>query len=537
MQSTVLYICSGTGLNNRYQHTTHYTSKTAQRDDFRRYVVKTYTGMSYLRKTWDIKLEATMLEALTWDYLFFTNDVVGVRYYYYFITGVEYVSDTTVRLSLEMDVLQTYMFDYDLLPCHIDRQHTETDTAGDNLVDEGLELGDIQYYNGRMVDELTDRCILVLSTIALVNPGVSGSFSPALSAVYGNTFSGLWIYAINLSDYPKWGNYLEELSTAGQIDAIVSMWMYPKNLVMLGGEHTWDDGICCKIVKDVVPIEYTLTASNIGGTVGGYMPRCEKMYTYPYSFLYVSNNSGASATYRYERFGNEDDRTPTFYIGGSITPDGGVRLVPLNYNGAQYNGEEALNLTGFPTCAWDSDTYKVWLAQNQNTHQLAADTAKVKMVGGALAAIGGAATGNVAGMAGGAGAIVNGYHDVLAQKAAVADMSVVPPQARGNLSSSLVAATGEQNFTFYHATVDYTHARQIDDFFWMYGYKINAIATPNRKARPYWTYVRTIGCNIRAELNAADAAKIMSIYDNGITFWTALENIGKYFLDNQVKEG
>ena len=68
----------------------------------------------------------------------------------------------------------------------------------------------------------------------------------------------------------------------------------------------------------------------------------------------------------------------------------------------------------------------------------------------------------------------------------------------------------------------------------MYGYQTNRVKVPNRKARDYWSYVKTNGCNIIPQMPTDDAKKICDIYDNGITFWTKGDYVGNYSLDNSA---
>ena len=113
------------------------------------------------------------------------------------------------------------------------------------------------------------------------------------------------------------------------------------------------------------------------------------------------------------------------------------------------------------------------------------------------------------------------------------DMQAVPPQARGRTQTeSLLAGTGRYGFTFYTLSIKAENARIIDDYFTRYGYACRKIKQPNRKVRPHWTYTKTIGCTISGELPADDIAKICSIFDNGITYWTNGSIIGDYSPDN-----
>ena len=78
------------------------------------------------------------------------------------------------------------------------------------------------------------------------------------------------------------------------------------------------------------------------------------------------------------------------------------------------------------------------------------------------------------------------------------------------------------------------YAKRIDDFFTMYGYAQGIVATPNRRARQRFTYIKTIGCEISGSIPNDDQLKIKSIYDNGVRFWVNPSEIGNYTLANNV---
>ena len=66
----------------------------------------------------------------------------------------------------------------------------------------------------------------------------------------------------------------------------------------------------------------------------------------------------------------------------------------------------------------------------------------------------------------------------------------------------------------------------------MYGYKTNRVKVPNIHARQRWTYTKTIGCNVKGECPVKHLEKIISIFDNGITFWVNPSEVGNYSLAN-----
>ena len=516
-------VCSGVRLTNAYRHTIYFSSREEQRLFFEGKVVHGFPDYTYLRKNWSIKVETTMENALTWDYLFFTNSSDG-KEWYYFITNIQYLNDNTVELFLELDVMQTYLFDYELLPCFVEREHAATDMVGLNVVDEDLELG--EYVVASSSDaSLAETSIMLLCTS---NPEYAANNDLELNLEFANmydgVFSGLSVYRVPSSDATTLGTILTKLDDAGKSECIVSMWMYPSSLIKSESSGT------TKKVTGKKDANKEISRGDSLGPGVGYTPRNKKLLTYPYNFLYVTNNCGGAAVYHYEHFA--DWGSCNFRIVGSITPDAAVRCYPLNYKNEQHAFEEGLSLANFPSCAWDSDMYKLWLAQNQHQLQNAASLAVVKAVGGVVTAGVSLATGNLAGVGAGAATLYSGLADINGQMAMKKDKAIQPEQAKGNYSSTVNTAAGFQTFTFKKKSITIPMAQKLDAYFDMYGYRTLAVKVPNRAVRENWTFTKTIGCTIRGAFCVEDRTKIESIFDNGITFWKNGNSIGDYSLSN-----
>jgi hypothetical protein len=301
--------------------------------------------------------------------------------------------------------------------------------------------------------------------------------------------------------------------------------MYPKSLVRLSGSD-WGDTTLCKSVGGVESFEVGLYMFE-GSKLGAYTPRNKKLLTYPYQLLYASNNAGDFAEYKFEYF--NDPTFTRFVFSGAIAPEGTCKLYPLNYKGDSSNYEEGVGLGGFPTCAWNQDVYKLWLAQNQNQNRLAYIQGGAAIAGGLITTI---ATGGLGGLAG-AGTAYSGLNQIMGTLAKKKDMQVQPPQAKGQFSANVNIVNNKQTFTFQYKTITPYYARIVDDFFDMYGYKTNIVKIPNRHVRENWTYTKTIGCNVYGNLPMSDLSQIKSIFDNGITFWVQGDLIGDYGLSNK----
>ena len=553
---TTIYFCTGVLLDSRYQHTIYFDSVAEQREYFAGKVGTnaTFPANSYHRRSWELKINTDIENARLWNYAFVENP--GEKTIYYFVNKVEYVNDATVKITLELDVMQTNIIEIKngLLPCFVERQHTVTDVVGDNTVPESLEIGTYYNYHTFDLEALKEMGILVMSTIDLTELYDVDDTKTAYARNFNGVYSGLGVYGFN--DIKKLEAQLEKLDTAGKADAVTAIWMYPKSMIRLydafdnDEEYSWADfpwgQQYCANVKGVDPKGVNLAGyTNYNDKIfQGYTPKNNKVYTYPYNLLYCTGNQGGKAEYRFEYFHDNGNLYP-FMMYGAISPDVGVKIAPDLYNsfGGNSNYDEGLALGNYPPCAWDSDTYKVWLAQNYNQLQHGMEST----VGSALlglgmivaGAVGTAATGGL-GAAAGVGAIgagistLYGAHNqisgIMAQKE---DAKAQPPQAKGAISTTVNVANGKQTFSFYYKCLRAEQARQIDDYFTMFGYRINRVQTPNIKARPVYTYVKTAGCLIRGNMSNEDIVTIERIFDNGVTFWTFGDWIGFYDQNNK----
>ena len=83
-------------------------------------------------------------------------------------------------------------------------------------------------------------------------------------------------------------------------------------------------------------------------------------------------------------------------------------------------------------------------------------------------------------------------------------------------------------------TIKQEYARIIDNFFSAYGYRVNSYKLPNLTGRTYWNYIKTIGCNITADIPQEDLQEIKDMFDNGITLWHDTSKFLDYSQNNTI---
>lgn len=120
------------------------------------------------------------------------------------------------------------------------------------------------------------------------------------------------------------------------------------------------------------------------------------------------------------------------------------------------------------------------------------------------------------------------------------DIENIPNTAKINASAdSLNWAFNNANFYINEYCLKEDYMKRVDDYFTAYGYSQCRLypgsTLDERINRQHYSYLKTVGCNITGNLNDQDLNIIRSIYDNGITTWDTLENVGNYEIENGTK--
>ena len=141
--STSLKILRGIPWDRNYQNLRKFSS-SAQQLEYMNGKVLFNLGddFGYITKENNaIRVEKSQGELLGADYIMYKNTGYRNKWFFAFITKIEYVSDGTSYIYYEEDYYQTWMFEMTFGQCFVEREHSATDNIGDNTVPEGLETG------------------------------------------------------------------------------------------------------------------------------------------------------------------------------------------------------------------------------------------------------------------------------------------------------------------------------------------------------------------------------------------------------------
>lgn len=552
--NTTIKLYSGIPFSVNYEHTMYFANATAQASFFAGFTPLSFTEQSYQRVNKNtLRIQASAESLMSYNYMSITNNNHGGRTYYAFIVDVPaYINENTCEITYEIDVIQSYLFHYTgvnnrpditVKDCFIEREHSNTDGIGDNIVTEPVGLGEYVFAN---YDELPEVDLNDCYTILGITEVDSDKNNHG--TVYDSVYGGLTLYAFdttNDSGVEELNSWLGDNYTQ-KPDSVVSLYMCPKLLLSYNNAI---DPTTHKVLRNYPPYQKvisTIPETSPDDNFGGYLPLNNKLYTYPYNFLHVDNGEGEALSLRYEFFALEDiegeqHRIPRLLLNGCFSQPVNLTLSPTGYKGQvnKYNPNhgypyetalytEMLSLSNFPLCSWSSDSWNTWVAQNT-----------IPSVLNVISGIGNLGVSSVysahpeASLGTGILGTITGLLSDIYSASIKADV------CRGKVNNAGGGiAYRTKKFFYGRCHINRKDAEIIDDFFSVYGYATNLIKVPNLFAgtytRPNYYFVKTAGCDLLGHVNSAIVKKVGEIFDNGITFWLNYAMYGDY---THAKEG
>ena len=484
---------------------------------------------TYQKKDGTIRVPALIDDIMSYNYVMYRNEAYNDKWFYAFIDNMEWKSDEVTDVSIRTDVWQTWQFDLTYKPTFIDREHTNDDTIGINTQPETLELGDF-VINGNVLSLKPTTDIspydgyfitFMVSDTAPINKVWSD-----FSSQYNGVFSGYVLFGVtSIADAQK---MVERYVSDNKQGAITNIFYAPKTVY-----GTWTTMILDTLPSGSVTIYFpqsTDSAITINentqipqlGTIDGYTPKNNKLFTYPYTSLYVTNNVGGNAEYRFEDF---KDNTPKFDLCGIVTTGCDIKLIPKDYKHVDGKNEAyGLKMSKLPVCSWNTDSYAVWLAQNELNM-------RVSLTRNALKTIAGVASKNVEMIGSGIGSYAGDVLNSLSERYIATH---VPDEVHGDPNSSNYNFSAKLFIEFRRMCVRREYAEVIDNYFSVLGYATNKVKLPNVTGRRNWNFVKTIGCYIEGDIPQRDLEEIKSMFNRGITFWHNTATFADYSQNNDI---
>lgn len=537
-----------------------FSNATAQYNYFNGLPKLVEDNFTYQRKDGKIRFPANADDLQTYNYCMYRNTSYSNKWFYAFITDIEYLNDNTSLISIKTDVWQTWQFQLNWKQSFVEREHTNNDAVGANILDEGLQCGEYvingtgnaTYSSGASDCYIAIQCSDIPEKIEAKMTNVDQF---PVGGTIGGVPQGCYMFVIDPSDKNNIKNFVKSFDVFGKGEAILAMYLIPKSFLPAGAME-WSIGSSDQEVP-AWGFDYFVMPQSSGtttlwenyftrnNTINGYTPKNNKLFCYPYNYMLMSNNNGDQAIFHWEDFSSSQAQFKVIAI-----PTQGclIKLLPKNYKGQTSTHAGylySLNANTLPLVSWNSDYYLNWQAQNGITSGYMAAENYYTSYGEAGKAVSQATTNGTLGKEITGGNILKGMAATLSSfgqqmKSVMSEVSggytaeLTPNQTKGQTNGDMNFSYGQLRFTEYDMSIKAEQARAIDSYFSMYGYRTSRVKLPNITGRQNWNYVKTIGCNIIANIPQLDLQEIKDMFDNGVTLWHNAATFQDYSQSNNI---
>lgn len=488
----------------------------------------------------------TYEQCLASNYIAFQNPRYSAKWFFAFIDKVYYNSDASTIIEFTIDSFTTWydMFIGSMKPCYVMREHTNNDAIGANTIQEDLAVGEIIAENDGLpiYEDTALDSDLYVAVATNWDPANKTGFTGIVG--YTKTVMGnlIHLFALNDSGLYQLEHYLFLVGGHNKTNDIHDIFIIPQKLISSGSttQVTASDIVAgVEVTSSYYELRYdsvdayrpieTEIIINKKHTFSDFIPKNNKVYCYPYNYLYVTNNVGSNHIYKYENFIERQDTIGKcrFYLQLALSVGVSGRIEPIDYRNINENLDESLTLGKYPTCSWSTDAYTNWLTQqavNLSQKYLGNDvTFGISRFGevfsGALEK-----TGN---------AIVSAVGGALGQ---FSSQQLMPENEAGTNTGDVNFSAGNMAPCFYYMRAKTEYLRIIDDYFTRFGYKTLRVKVPNVTGRQNFNYIE-IGTGERfafGEIPPEAIEEINQMARNGLTIWHNHANVGNYTIANGI---
>lgn len=557
--SSTVRLCQSIPLDNTYTDTILFTSKSAQESYFASKTKKVYSGLTYQRlasnsSTWAIFLEDVADYFYDCNYLCFQNGGFGNKWLYAFISDILYINENCTAITFEIDVMQTWLFDFEIKKSFIERMHVSDDTISRNVVEENLNfMQRYEYYyvensglfegstrpldtDGEFDDHINYDSIILVAT----SEDVDEEDGLLEGGLIQNTYQGLKYIGFNANDLGVGycNAWLKRMNEGGKAGAINSISMVPSAGLSYSSGGNGKLNINIEDPNgNVGEKEYLINYSTLDDD---YIPKNNKLFCWPYHFFTITTLDGQSYDYKYEDIIESDPvpgtSTMKFKFKFAFGTEPTYFMYPSYYMKCNNNYDYGIKLSGFPKCNWNFGVWENYYAQqdtNMALSMLSSAVGSVSSASGSFLSGAGSKTGLGVGTA--LGIAQAGLGALQAGLSTFGGLSVAksqPDQSKGAHNVGGVNYNMEtMDFWIIHKRLHWGYVVKIDDYFTKFGYRVNSTGVPNLHTRKYWNYLKLDQPSVTGNMPVGDMRMIKQILSNGITFWHTTD-VGNYDLNN-----
>lgn len=548
---TVVRLLSNVPLSLNETNQLWFDSVTAQTSYFSGKVARTFNEFTYQRKERNyiaVPINAELL--YNCNYLMFQNSNYANKWFYAYITDIQYVNPNTAWVFYQIDPFQTWLEQIQFKRSFVEREHTtryENGVPVINTIEEGLNYGnEYKIVSDTSYKNYGDTVFILVTAKDYLHKLPQGLVRPFPEDI-GNVPQGFfnYIFPISLTGYRSWqykgtnllswAEFYAKLNTEksyiGKVVSLTLLDFVPLNVSVdnLNANITNMNNVTLYNARDDLGLTgsilyvkggtFSTGELNCGNKYAGFPTYAEsKLLMYPYSYTKVTDMQGNEFDIKNEYITGQN---LNFSVRGSIAPQVKTAYEVVNYKGKTNLLGGIIN-NNVSSMAIIDDYTAAYLQGNQNTLMMG-ETVNAVISG--VGAVTNLALGNVAGAAG-------GITEILQLNAKMKDID--------NHPSNLRNQGNNYNFDFANRytgirVIKYTltdeYRDTLTDYFKMFGYKVNRVKIPNLHTRQSWNYVKTVDCTIVGNMPQDDLNSIKQMFNKGITLWHNTD-VGNYGLPN-----
>ena len=324
----------------------------------------TFENCKYWKYGEPIKIEIPFHDAMDFDYVEITNhdgELGAEKIYFCFITNRAYINDSLTIFYLDVDLVQTWYVDSTGVPCWRHEAMIAKSTAPINPPrGTTSDFPTVETICADIISPTNNYGIVIYSSINLenlANPTVR-------TAIIDGRYTAAPPYVMK-SDVTAVSELIQSINNKGITDAISGIYVFPLEYC--------NSSFLTPSPKLPTSDFYNARWLTINRPTkcGTYTPINSVLLGYDYTYITVNNECGEVVKYNFEDFENE---TPEFVfrlcLGGGFPT---IVCYPNNYIGDESASsvQRAQKITIPVSCSFLNDSYKIWLAQSQNSRQAA----------------------------------------------------------------------------------------------------------------------------------------------------------------------
>lgn len=328
-----------------------------------------FTANKYWRVGSPIKIPVSYETSFEYDYIRIINNsgTPLQREWYAFIAARAYISPSVTLLSLDVDYIQTYYFNGHAPFWDVPGFIVKSTGYFTPLPGSPSDYPVPQSITESFLHESGDYAFIVYSTI---DPSTISGGSPRYQGMSTDgVYSAACAYVVGGSNAATSLNTLvSNYNTNGYTDAIAAIYAVPARFI----NSSLLDGSPHDLANANALVTHTIRA--------GHTPEPYQYYfilgDYDYTYLVVNNGQGETEVYHYYEFTGD----PQFLLQLSITggcPTLYFTPVNLRYNALDAPQQRTIKITQAISCVYLNDSYKIWLAQTQNSRAAALEGANL----------------------------------------------------------------------------------------------------------------------------------------------------------------